>query len=89
MTPRKIAAEVAREAADRIGALIEANMVWHRAHPYVAYKWHDTLAKALPRWRWAARAYHRAMARRMWALSLATQEALKCQLAEARGYARG
>ena len=82
MTPRQLAENAARDAAERIGALIQNNIDWHRAHPYVAYRWHDVLAKTLPRWRWAARAYHRMMARRMWALAMAKKDAESVKMAE-------
>ncbi len=83
MTPRQIANDVAEMAANRIGAVIRDRMNWHLEHPFVAYKFHQTMTTALPRWRWLARRFHKAQARRSRAMWQAGSDAAKCHLAEA------
>lgn len=85
MTPRQIANDVAELAADRIGQAIRSRAEWNREHPYVAYKFHESMTTALPSWRWLARRFHRAQARRFHALWQASEDADRCRAAEAMG----
>lgn len=74
-TALKLAETAAREAANAIGAAVQAHNDWTRADPYVAYVFHDTMRKTLPRIRWAARLHHRRWATRCWALMVADKRA--------------
>lgn len=47
------------------------------ANPKAWHAFHSTMARALPRWRWLARAHHRRMARR-YAAMVAAGTAIPC-----------
>ncbi|MEM6988903.1 MAG: hypothetical protein AAF721_00355 [Myxococcota bacterium] len=83
MTPRQIANDAARMAADRIGVAIKSYQDWVREDPYVAWNFHQVMVATLPRWRVFARAHHRRQARRAHALWQAAGNADRCRLAEA------
>lgn len=88
MTPRQIAQDVAELAADRIGAEIKSHTEWMRNHPYVAWKFHQTMTVSLPSWRWLARFHHARLATKAKALWMASEDADRCRLAEAQSKAR-
>lgn len=88
----RLAEMAAREAASAIGAAVQAHNDWTRADPYVAYVFHDTMAKTLPRIRWMARLHHRRWAKRCWALMVADKRAdelRRCMAHENTRCARG
>lgn len=60
--------EAAQEVAGQVGQAVRHEVCSKREAPEVWARFHAKMAKRLPRWRWAARAWHRMMARRMEAM---------------------
>lgn len=59
-----------------IVSAVEREMLRRQAEPELWYRFHSRMVKRLPRWRWAARAHHRRMARRYEAMDYARDHAL-------------